>query len=200
MFPITLIYATFIGSAVAQSVTSLFLPGIMSQALVGSVIDSSGSTTTYSIACPSGTDADDCGVDGTMIAIEGPHTAIFNRIDADDEIAAFVSCDLENSPTATCTTTISGPGAGHNTGTSTKTFTNASSMRIPVTITSAPSTGTSVSIPAAIRTATTIPPITSLALAQSPTGTTGDAYRMNPRNHLTVGGFLAAILNVIYYI
>lgn len=45
----------------------------------------SGSTTTYSIACPSGTDADDCGIDGAMTAIEGPHTAAFNLIDDDDE-------------------------------------------------------------------------------------------------------------------
>lgn len=44
-----------------------------------------GSTTTYSIACPSGADADDCGVDGAMTAIEGPRTAVFTRIDGDDE-------------------------------------------------------------------------------------------------------------------
>jgi hypothetical protein len=45
----------------------------------------SGSTTTYSIACPSGNDVDDCGVDGAMTAIEGPHTAIFNIIDIENE-------------------------------------------------------------------------------------------------------------------
>ncbi|KAF3384158.1 hypothetical protein DPV78_012876 [Talaromyces pinophilus] len=200
MFSIVLICTAFIGSAIAQSVTSLFLPGIMSQALIGSVIDSNGSTTTYSIACPSGTDVDDCGVDGAMTAIEGPYTAAFNLIDADDDISAFVCCDLKNIATATCTTTIRGSGAGHDTGTSTQTFADASSMLIPVTITSGPSAGTSVSIPNAIRTATTIPAITSLALAQSPTGTTGDAHRMNAKNPLAVGSFFAAIMSVIYYI
>lgn len=115
-------------------------------------------------------------------------------------ISAFVSCDLENIATATCTTTMRGSGAGHDTGTSTKTFTDASSMLIPVTITPAPSAGTSVSIPTAIRSATTIPAITSLALAQSPTSTTGDAHRMNAKTHLVVGSFFAAIVNVIHYI
>lgn len=40
MFSIAVICAVFVGSAVGQSVTRMFLPGIMSQALDGSVIDS----------------------------------------------------------------------------------------------------------------------------------------------------------------
>lgn len=236
-----LIYAAIIGCAIAQSVTSLFLPGIMSQALVGSVIDSvcaiqkwiaritskltrkylqSASITTYSITCPSSTDTDECDIDEAMTAIEGPHTAAFNLIDTDHEygilvippamyrlltvgfmlsISALVSCNLVNAATATCTTAIRGSGAGHNTGISTHTFTDASLMLIPVTITAAPSVGTSVSIPTAIRTATTIPAITSLALPQSPISTTGYAYGTNAKDHLAIGGFLAAMLIVVFY-
>ncbi|OKL58518.1 hypothetical protein UA08_06335 [Talaromyces atroroseus] len=187
MVPVVVLWALFMRCAIAQSVTSLFLPMVEPQTLVGSVIGSNHSTTTYSIACPPGTDAEKCGVDGAMTAIEGPQTAMYNIIDAADDISAYISCDLADSATVSCTSTISGSGAGQYTGTSTTTITAASTMFLPVTITAAASTGATVLESTASQTAAT----------RSSVSNTNGVGRTTSDDPCAVGSFAAALALVI---
>ncbi|KAJ5327475.1 hypothetical protein MYU51_018145 [Penicillium brevicompactum] len=63
-------------AAVAADTVTLFLPGFDSQDLVGKVVGSSGSTTTYVINCPGSTDSDDCGVPPSGITVAQAHSSV----------------------------------------------------------------------------------------------------------------------------
>lgn len=61
-------------------VVSLFLPGTDPQKLVGSVMGSSGSMTTYVITCPEGTDASDCGYSDPITITEGASSLVYSQV------------------------------------------------------------------------------------------------------------------------
>jgi hypothetical protein len=56
------------------TVVTLLLPGFDNQAIEGSVIAADATATTYFLACPSGEDANDCGLATGLTAVEGPST------------------------------------------------------------------------------------------------------------------------------
>ncbi|CAI7664707.1 unnamed protein product [Penicillium bialowiezense] len=62
-------------AAIAADTVTLFLPGFDSQNLVGKVIGSSGSTTTYVLSCPD-SDSDDCGVPPNGITVAQGHSSV----------------------------------------------------------------------------------------------------------------------------
>jgi hypothetical protein len=58
-----LLLAALVASVVAEDVVSVFLPGFDRQPLVGSQIGAAEGTTTYILACASGTPDDQCGIE-----------------------------------------------------------------------------------------------------------------------------------------
>jgi len=82
---------TLAGLAIAQSTTiSLYIPGADSQSLVGSIVGSDSTATTYALQCAPGTEESDCGFPGVFTLTEGPATvqySITGEVDGDDTTA-----------------------------------------------------------------------------------------------------------------
>jgi len=147
MLPTFLSGLALAGLTIAQSTTvSLFIPGADTQPLVGSIIGSDSTATTYAVQCAPGTDSNDCGFPGVFTLTEGPSTAkyaISGSIEGDDSsvtstVVAFtgvLDCSVDGkASSAICAESFGGEGANFP-GTSTETITGTDFFYMPVVIT-----------------------------------------------------------------
>ncbi|KAJ9639095.1 uncharacterized protein PV06_07352 [Exophiala oligosperma] len=100
---------TLAGAAAAQSssVVSVFFPGLDSQTLLGSVIKSDSSKTTMAVACPSGTDSNDCGIVGAITVTVGAST--FHAQESFESTSVIIDCKVSGTTAADCAETYVGP-------------------------------------------------------------------------------------------
>lgn len=131
----TLVIASFLGLTAAQS-TTLSLPfyGFGTQAIEASVISANPSATTMAIACPSGTDANDCGLFPYMTLVYGPSTYHLD-MGVGDANAFTMTVDCGHGATVTCMESASGSEANFP-GSSTTTYGGEDIGTLPVTVTS----------------------------------------------------------------
>ncbi|CAI7623551.1 unnamed protein product [Penicillium glandicola] len=160
-------------ATIAAETVTLFLPGFDPQEIVGKVIGTSASTTTYLIECGSSVDYDDCGIpaDGMTVA-QGSSTVSLGYSTGDITIAE--SCKYD-STSAKCGATFNEAGTT-SAWTSTVALTDIpGSVLMPVTITgteigtSSATTGASVS--ASTATSTTAGTLTTSASTSDSTAT-----------------------------
>jgi len=166
----------FAGLSVAQSTISLYIPGADTQPLVGSVIASDATATTYALECAPGTDSDDCGFPGVFTLTEGPSTAVYTLggdIEADSStivaFSGYFDCSLDAS-SAVCVESFTGTEANFP-GMSTETFTGTDFSYMPVVITDGP-LATDVAAPSSTGAAPT-PASTTSAGGEAVSNTTG---------------------------
>lgn len=133
----------FAGLSVAQSTISLFIPGADPQPLVGSIVASDATATTYALECAPGTDGSDCGFPGVFTLTEGPSTAVYTLggdIEADSStvvaFSGYIDCSLGSS-SAVCVESFTGTDANFP-GMSTETLTGTDFSYMPVVLTDAP--------------------------------------------------------------
>jgi len=131
------------GFSVAQSTISLYIPGADTQPLVGSIIASDATATTYALECAPGTDSNDCGFPGVFTLTEGPSTAVYTLggdIEAGSStvvaFSGYFDCSLDAS-SAVCVESFTGTEANFP-GMSTETFTGTDFSYMPVVITDGP--------------------------------------------------------------
>ncbi|PMD18758.1 hypothetical protein NA56DRAFT_647641 [Hyaloscypha hepaticicola] len=123
----------FAGLSFAQNtMVSLFVPGADTQPLIGAVVGSDASATTYAIRC---IDDNTCGFPGGLTLTEGPSTAVYTISEA-AEFTGIFDCSLAGTSSAVCVQPNGGSGA-NDPGTSTVTLTGTDYTSMPVTIVSA---------------------------------------------------------------
>lgn len=89
-------------------VISVLFPGTENQVLVGSIIGVGSALTTLAVACPSGTDSNDCGMpEGGMTVTQGPETVIMSTVEAVESGSPIMvnygwACSLGGTTTAEC--------------------------------------------------------------------------------------------------
>lgn len=111
------VFFTFITPFVAAQypmTTSMLFLDTDPEPLVGSIIATSDSTTTYSITCAPGTDSDDCGIGSGATVTLGPTAYDFYLEEADTDTTAFavsVHCQLSATVPLLCTVSAGGDDA-----------------------------------------------------------------------------------------
>ncbi|KAG0649088.1 Mob as tumor suppressor 4 [Hyphodiscus hymeniophilus] len=128
----SIVALALLGAATAQTTTTeLFLVGFDQQPLVGSVIASDATATTYSIACTD-PDSDDCGAPPSFTFTQGPSTVHYQYVilddgDGDNE-TIDLGCEITNSESGVCSGTVLGSiSASATSSASTTSFSNGGS-------------------------------------------------------------------------
>lgn len=118
------------------TIVSLFLYDTDPQPLVASVVAVESSTTTYSIACPTGTDSSDCGYPAGVdtLVTQAPNFAGAN-IDMAGQFTMNWSCDITSSTVAAVCTVSAGGPAANSPGVETTTLSSTDVQYFPVTVT-----------------------------------------------------------------
>jgi len=117
-------------ASVETSTVTLILFGFDPQPLVGSVMGSDATATTYSIKCKPGTDASNCGLPaGGMTIAEGPST-VSMQMAIGDGTYGTIHCSLDGTTRADCTETVGG-----STSVGVLTGTDIASAYMPVVVT-----------------------------------------------------------------
>lgn len=132
----TLILTTLLGFAAAQS-TTLSIPfyGFDNQAIDASIVAANPSATTMQLACPSGTDSNDCGLFPYMTLVYGPSTYHLDMGVGDGNAFTGTADCSRGANTALCTEFAAGSEA-NDPGTSTMTYESEDITIFPVTVTS----------------------------------------------------------------
>ncbi|KAJ4983455.1 hypothetical protein SVAN01_11063 [Stagonosporopsis vannaccii] len=130
----TLILAFVLGAAAAQS-TTLSLPFYVvdTQSIDASVVSANPSATTMALACPPGTDSNNCGLFPEMTLVYGPSTYHLD-MGVGDANAFTGTADCARGATVTCTEFAAGSEANFP-GSSTVTYEGTDIVTIPVTVT-----------------------------------------------------------------
>ncbi|CAL5873066.1 uncharacterized protein PFLUO_LOCUS7335 [Penicillium psychrofluorescens] len=137
----TLLTFTTLGLAAAESsVVSLFIFDADPQSLVGSVVASNSDTTTYSINCAPGENANKCGFAPGFTYIEAPTTVNW-ELAPPHNTYGHVGCSMGGSTAAVCTLTIQHQviGSSRTELTQVTTLSKGDVTYMPVTITAGPS-------------------------------------------------------------
>ncbi|KAJ8115247.1 hypothetical protein OPT61_g3070 [Boeremia exigua] len=132
----TLILASFFGFAAAQS-TTLSLPFYVfgTQSIDASIVSANQSATTMALACPPGTDSNDCGLFPEMTLVYGPSTYHLDMgVGNADSFTGTADC-VRGGATVTCTEFATGSEANFP-GRSTTTYAGEDIVTLPVTVTS----------------------------------------------------------------
>ncbi|KAF3031328.1 hypothetical protein E8E12_001647 [Didymella heteroderae] len=130
-----LLLASMLGLTAAQtSVVSIPFYILDNQSIEASVISANPSATTMALNCPTGTDANDCGLFPDMTLIYGPSTYHLDMGVGDAGVFTG-SEDCTFGATVTCAEFATGSEANFP-GSSTTTYEGADIMTIPVTVTS----------------------------------------------------------------
>jgi len=158
------------GLTSAQTSTiSLFIPGADTQPLIGSVVGSDATATTYTLQCSPGTDSSDCGFPGVFTLTEGPSTAAYTMsMDDGNGTLAFTGyfdCSLAGTTSAVCVESFGGTEANFP-GMSTETLTATDYTYMPVVITAGGAGGSNSASPS----------ITKGGPTATQTSGTGDEY------------------------
>ncbi|OWO99565.1 hypothetical protein B2J93_2610 [Marssonina coronariae] len=129
------------GLALAQTSTvSLYIPGADTQALVGSIVGSDATLTTYAIECaPSSTDGEACGFSGQFTLTENAASAKYTipaELDSNGTLVRTgrIDCSLAGAASAVCVESFGGSEANFP-GISTETYTGTDFSYLPVIIT-----------------------------------------------------------------
>src|SRR5690242_751408 len=130
----TFALAFFLATAAAQS-TTLSIPfyGFDTQSVDASIISANPSATTMALACPPGTDANDCGLFPEMTLVYGPSTYHLD-MGVSDANAFTGTADCARGATVTCTESAAGSEANFP-GSSTTTYDDEDIITLPVTVT-----------------------------------------------------------------
>ena len=130
-----LIIAYLLGITTAQS-TTLSIPfyGFDTQAIEASIVSANPTATTMVLACPSGTDANDCGLFPYMTLVYGPSTYHLDMAIGDAD-AFTMTADCHRGTTVTCTESAAGSEANFP-GSSTTLYEEEDIATLPVTVTS----------------------------------------------------------------
>ncbi|CAG7994867.1 unnamed protein product [Penicillium olsonii] len=163
-------------AAVAADTVTLFLPGFDSQDLVGKVIGSSGSMTTYLLNCPSGTDSDDCGVPDGGVTVAQGHSTVEVGYGA-HSVTISEKCEYDTE-SASCSVSMNESGLTTAFQTAVP-LTEIPGAMMPVTITgtgaAAASATTGASVSASTAASTSGSTLTTSASSSTATGTSTDA-------------------------
>ncbi|KAH6644868.1 hypothetical protein C7974DRAFT_29276 [Boeremia exigua] len=130
----TFVLASLLGLAAAQS-SVLSIPFFIfdPQAIEASIVSANPSATTMALACPTGTDSNDCGLFPQMTLIYGPSTYHLD-MGVGDAAAFTGSADCALGATVTCTEFATGSEANFP-GRSTETYAPSDILTLPVTVT-----------------------------------------------------------------
>ncbi|KAH9217377.1 hypothetical protein DL95DRAFT_105613 [Leptodontidium sp. 2 PMI_412] len=141
---ITLSTLAIVGGALAQTSTvTLYIPGADPQSLVGTVVGTASSLTTYALQCAN---TDECGFPGQFTVTENASTAKYT-VDPEngaDGVLAFtgrVECSLDSTVSAVCVESFGGTEANFP-GVTTETYTGTDFQYMPVYITAGAAAGT----------------------------------------------------------
>ncbi len=131
----TLLFAAFLGSVAAQS-TTLSIPfyNLDTQSIDASIVSTNPTATTMALACPPGTDSNDCGLFPEMTLVYGPSTYHLDMGVGDANVFTG-TVDCVRGPTITCIRFATGSEANFP-GTSTATYAEDDILTLPVTVTS----------------------------------------------------------------
>lgn len=133
--PSTLVFASLLGLAAAQnSVISIPFYILDTQSIEASIVSANPAATTMALNCPSGTDANDCGLFPQMTLVYGPSTYHLDMGVSDAQVFTG-SADCNRAATVTCTEFASGSEANFP-GSSTTTYEGEDILTLPVTVTS----------------------------------------------------------------
>ncbi|MCJ1253920.1 Mucin-21 [Lignoscripta atroalba] len=150
MLTATLTALAFIGLSSAQSTVSLFLLSTDNQSLVGSIVGSDSTATTYVIQCPPGTDSNDCGYPIPVTVMQGPATVFYSM--SLPGFTADFGCSLGGTTTAICSQSVGGSDA-NSPGQATETLAASDITFLPVVITAEAGAGNTASTAPATTTA-----------------------------------------------
>ncbi|KAK0130019.1 hypothetical protein ONS96_000557 [Cadophora gregata f. sp. sojae] len=135
------------------STVNLYIPGADTQSLIGQVIGTASSLTTYALQCV--TPGEECGFPGQFTVTENAATARYTipAENGDDGVLAFtarIDCSLDSTVSAVCIQSFGGSEANFP-GVSTETYTGTDFQYMPVLLTAgaAPGTGRTPSSTAA---------------------------------------------------
>ncbi|TKA80676.1 hypothetical protein B0A49_01625 [Cryomyces minteri] len=120
----------------SSTTLSIFLPNTDPQSLVGSIIAVDSTATTLAIACPSGTDPNDCGYPSPFTLTTGPSLYADSTVDpaGPGVFTQSVSCSLGGTTTAVCAASFGGSDANFP-GLNTTTLAQSDITLFPVVIT-----------------------------------------------------------------
>lgn len=132
---LTLAIAALVAAATAQS-TTLSIPfyGFDTQSIDASIMSVNPSATTMALACPPGTDSNDCGLFPDMTLVYGPSTYHLDMGVGDANVFTGTA-DCVRGATVTCTESAGGSEANFP-GSSTTTYESDSIATFAVTVTS----------------------------------------------------------------
>lgn len=130
-----LMRAALLGAAAAQS-TTLSIPfyGLDTQSIDALVVSANPSATTMALACPPGTDSNDCGLFPEMTLVYGPSTYHLDMA-VGDANAFTGTVDCARGARVTCTESAGGSEANFP-GSSTTVYEGEDILTLPVTVTS----------------------------------------------------------------
>jgi len=141
---ITLSTLAVVNVALAQTSTvTLYIPGADTQSLVGAVVGTASSLTTYALSCAN---TDECGFPGGFTLTENASTAQYTMgpENGDDGVLAFtarIDCALDSTISAVCVESFGGSEANFP-GLTTETYTGTDFQYMPVFITAGAAAGT----------------------------------------------------------
>lgn len=131
-----LILASLLGFAAAQS-TTLSIPfyGLDNQSIDASIVAANPTATTMALACPPGTDSNDCGLFPDMTFVYGPSTYHMDMGVGDANAFTGTADCSRGENTALCTESAGGSEANFP-GSSTTTYEGEDIYTLPVVVTS----------------------------------------------------------------
>ncbi|KAG4420754.1 hypothetical protein IFR04_006140 [Cadophora malorum] len=131
-------------SLAQTSTVNLYIPGADTQSLIGEVVGTASSTTTYALQCL--TPGEECGFRGQFTITENAATAKYTMPaeNGEDGVLAFtgrIDCSLDSTISAVCVESFGGSEANFP-GESTETYTGTDFQYMPVFITAGAAVGT----------------------------------------------------------
>ncbi|PVH73639.1 hypothetical protein DL98DRAFT_538129 [Cadophora sp. DSE1049] len=161
---ITIVTLTLASLSLAQTSTvNLYIPGADTQSLIGGVVGTASSLTTYALQCV--TPGEECGFRGQFTITENAATAKYTMPaeNGEDGVLAFtgrIDCSLDSTVSAVCIESFGGSEANFP-GESTETYTGTDFQYMPVFLTAG----------AAVETGSTAASTTASAGSSSQTST-----------------------------
>ncbi|KZM28631.1 uncharacterized protein EKO05_0006744 [Ascochyta rabiei] len=134
--PSTLVFASLLVHAAAQS-TILYIPFYVldTQSIDASIVAANPPATTMQLACPSGTDSNDCGLFPDMTLVYGPSTYHLDMGVGDGNAFTGTADCSRGANTALCTEFATGSEANFP-GSSTTTYASEDILTLPETVAS----------------------------------------------------------------